>query len=224
MADGVRKTYIKEYRSNLKKAMEILLGEIESSNIDNIFISLQVDHNLLPAMSKDGKYISKEKEYLKEIIADENIIGKIQRFAKKNAYKDTERKTHQAMEAFIHNLNTMHSRAGAQIPFSSINYGTDTSEEGRMVIRNLFKATERGLGNGETPIFPIQIFKVKEGINYNEDDPNYDLFKEACKVSAKRLFPNFSFIDAPFNLEYYKKDDPKTEVAYMGCRSAIRCA
>ena len=125
------------------------------------------------------------------------------------------------MEALIHNLNTMHSRAGAQIPFSSINYGTDTSVEGRMVIKNLLLSTERGLGNGETPIFPIQIFKVKEGINYNEGDPNYDLFKLACRVSAKRLFPNFSFIDAPFNLQYYEEGRPETEIAYMGCRTRV---
>ena len=111
----------------------------------------------------------------------------------------TEKDTYQAMEALVHNLNTMHSRAGAQIPFSSINYGTDTSPEGRMVIRNVLLATEAGLGNGETPIFPIHIFKVKEGVNYRKGEPNYDLFRLACRVSARRLFPNFSFIDAPFN-------------------------
>ena len=125
------------------------------------------------------------------------------------------------MEALVHNLNTMHSRAGAQIPFSSINYGTDTSPEGRMVIRNVLLATEAGLGNGETPIFPIHIFKVKEGVNFNEGEPNYDLFKLACRVSAKRLFPNFSFIDAPFNLPYYKPGHPETEIAYMGCRTRV---
>ncbi len=121
----------------------------------------------------------------------------------------------------MHNLNTMNSRAGAQVPFSSINYGTDTSEQGRMVMRNLLLATEAGLGDGETPIFPVQIFKVKEGINYNPEDPNYDLFKLAMRVSAKRLFPNFSFIDAPFNLQYYKKGDYDTEIAYMGCRTRV---
>ncbi len=121
----------------------------------------------------------------------------------------------------VHNLNTMHSRAGAQIPFSSINYGTDTSPEGRMVIKNILLAEEAGLGNGETPIFPIHIFKVKEGVNYNTEDPNYDLFKLACRVSAKRLFPNFSFLDAPFNLQYYKEGDHNTEVAYMGCRTRV---
>ena len=124
---------------------------------------------------------------------------------------------YQAMEALIHNLNTMNSRAGAQVPFSSLNFGTDTSAEGRLVIESLLKAQEAGLGNGETPIFPITIFKVKEGVNYNKEDPNYDLFKMACRVSAKRLFPNFSFIDAPFNLPYYKEGDYNTEIAYMGC-------
>ncbi len=133
----------------------------------------------------------------------------------------TDHSTYQAMEALIHNLNTMHSRAGAQVPFSSINYGTDTSPEGRMVIKNVLLANEAGLGNGETPIFPIHIFKVKEGVNYNPTDPNYDLFKLACRVSAKRLFPNFSFIDAPFNLQYYKEGDYHTEVSYMGCRTRV---
>ena len=137
------------------------------------------------------------------------------------AMEKTTRDTYQAMEALIHNLNTMHSRAGAQVPFSSINYGTDTSWEGRLAIEQLLLATEAGLGNGETPIFPIQIFRVKEGVNYNPDDPNYDLFELAMKVSAKRLFPNFAFIDAPFNLQYYKPGHPETEVAYMGCRTRV---
>ncbi len=125
------------------------------------------------------------------------------------------------MEAFIHNLNTMHSRAGAQVPFSSVNYGTDTSEEGRMVTKNILLSLKRGLGNGETPIFPIQIFKVKEGVSLNPEDPNYDLFKLACRVSAKRLFPNFSFLDAPFNAQYYKEGRPETEATYMGCRTRV---
>ena len=125
------------------------------------------------------------------------------------------------MEALGHTLNTMHSRAGAQEPLSSLNSVTDPSPEARMVIRNLLLATDRGLGDGETPIFPVQIFKVKEGVNYNEGDPNYDLFKLACKVSAKRLFPNFSFLDAPFNLQYYKEGDYDTEISYMGCRTRV---
>ncbi len=142
-------------------------------------------------------------------------------YAASHAQKSTNRRTYQAMEAFIHNLNTMNSRAGAQVPFSSVNYGTDTSAEGRMAIRNLLLATEAGLGNGETSIFPVQIFKVKSGVNYNPEDPNYDLFKLAMRVSAKRLFPNFSFIDAPFNLAYYHPGDYNTEVAYMGCRTRV---
>lgn len=137
------------------------------------------------------------------------------------AKEKTTRDTYQAMEGFVHNLNTMHSRAGAQVPFSSINYGTDTSWEGRLAIEQLLLATEAGLGQGETPIFPIQIFRVKEGVNYNPEDPNYDLFKLAMRVSAKRLFPNFAFIDAPFNLQYYKSGHPETEVAYMGCRTRV---
>ena len=142
-------------------------------------------------------------------------------YAAKYAMKHTVRDTYQAMEGFIHNLNTMHSRAGAQVPFSSINYGTDYSWAGQIVISQLLLATEAGLGNGETPIFPIQIFRVKEGVNYNPEDPNYGLFRLAMRVSAKRLFPNFSFLDAPFNLQYYISGKPETEVAYMGCRTRV---
>ncbi len=139
----------------------------------------------------------------------------------RDAYRDVDRETYQAMEAFIHNLNTMNSRAGAQVPFSSVNYGTDTSEAGRLVIKNLLQATRRGLGNSETAIFPVQIFKVKEGVNYEEEDPNYDLFQLAMITSSERLFPNFSFLDAPFNAQYYKKGDYNSEVAYMGCRTRV---
>lgn len=141
--------------------------------------------------------------------------------AKEIALAKTERITFQAMEAFIHNLNTMHSRAGAQVPFSSINFGTDITPEGRMVTRQYLLALNDGLGKGETPIFPISIFKIKEGISYNPEDPNYDLFKLSCEVSAKRLFPNFSFIDAPFNLPYYREGDYRTEITYMGCRTRV---
>jgi ribonucleoside-triphosphate reductase len=222
MAPGVKKTYIKQYRQNLRKAIELLVEDIDlDDNLDNVFKTLEEEYHLVPTISENEEYKLKESEYLKELLNDKDIIEKVQKFAENNGYKDTNKRTFQAMEALIHNLNTMHSRAGAQIPFSSINYGMDTSPEGRMVIKNLLLTTEEGLGNGETPIFPIQIFKVKEGINYNLDDPNYDLFKLACRVSAKRLFPNFSFIDAPFNLKYYKEGCPETEVAYMGCRTRV---
>ncbi len=222
MAPGVKKTYVKQYRQNLRKAIELLVEDIDlDDNLDNVFKILEEEYKLLPTLSNSETYKEKEAEYLKELLNDDEIVEKIQKFAERNSYKDTDKRTFQAMEALIHNLNTMHSRAGAQIPFSSINYGTDTSVEGRMVIKNLLLTTEEGLGNGETPIFPIQIFKVKEGINYNKEDINYDLFKLACRVSSKRLFPNFSFIDAPFNLKYYKEGQSETEVAYMGCRTRV---
>ena len=162
----------------------------------------------------DGVRMTYEK-HLKEA----NEYGIMNR--KEYATRKTIRDTYQAMEGLIHNLNTMHSRAGAQVPFSSLNYGTCTSWEGRLAIEQLLLATEAGLGHGETPIFPIQIFRVKEGVNYNPGDPNYDLFKLAIRVSSKRLFPNFSFIDAPFNKQYYKEGKPETEVAYMGCRTRV---
>jgi len=225
MAPGVAKTYKRCYRENLIKGIELLVEEIDlEDNINNIFEVLEKEYNLSPTLEKNREYREREAEYLNELLNNEDIVEKVQNFAENNAYKDTEKRTYQAMKALVHNLNTMHSRAGAQIPFSSINYGTDTSPEGRMVMKNLLLATKAGLGNGETPIFPIQIFKVKEGVNYNPGEPNYDLFKLACEISAKRLFPNFSFIDAPYNLKYYKEGHPETEIAYMGCRSALRCA
>lgn len=139
----------------------------------------------------------------------------------KRAAAYTDKATYQAMEGFIHNLNTMNSRAGAQVPFSSINFGTDTSLEGRMISRNFMSAEYAGLGNGETPIFPIAIFKIKKGVNFEPDSPNYDLYQQALKTTAKRLFPNFAFIDAPYNYQYYKSGHPETEVAYMGCRTRV---
>ncbi len=160
-------------------------------------------------------------EYFEKFYKENEVLKRLMELTLVKAMEKTERKTYQAMEAFVHNLNTMHSRAGAQVPFSSINFGTDISSEGRMVTRNYMLAAEAGLGQGETPIFPISIFKVKEGVNFNPKDPNYDLFKLSLRVSAKRLFPNWSFIDAPFNLETYKADDFKTEVGYMGCRTRV---
>ena len=166
-------------------------------------------------------FTTKEKNSfsLIEVMTKKKSIRLLSLRSVKLPRKQTEA-TYRAMEVFIHNLNTMHSRAGAQTPFSSINYGMDTSTEGRMVMKNILLVTEAGLGHGENPIFPIQIFRVKEGINYNPGEPNYDLFKLACRVSAKRLFPNFSFQDAPFNLQYYK-GTPETEISYMGCRTRV---
>ena len=145
--------------------------------------------------------------------------------ALQHAVNRTVSRVHQAMEAFIHNMNTIHSRGGNQVVFSSINYGTDTSAEGRCVIRELLNSTFRGVGNGETAIFPIQIWKKKRGVNYLPDDPNYDLYTLACKVSARRFFPNFLNLDATFNQdEDWRADDPKRylhEVATMGCRTRV---
>jgi len=221
MAKGVRVSYKKGYLKNLEKAIE-LLTDVENSKefAENIVKSIKYDKDIVATYKDSNNYLEEERKYL-ECYFDQEIIEKIQGFTVKYTEKEIEKLTYQAMEGFIHNLNTMHSRAGAQVPFSSINYGLDMSQEGRLVMEQVLKTTEAGLGNGETPIFPIQILKVKDGINYNKEDPNYDIFKLACKVSAKRLFPNFSFIDAPFNLKYYHKGDYDTEVAYMGCRTRV---
>lgn len=221
MADGVKKTFKKKYRDNLIKYFEISTEKENIKDIiENTMKTIEEDKKLYPTIDKNEAYLNEEFEILSGVFSAE-ITTKAQKYAIEKSILETDKATYQAMEALVHNLNTMHSRAGAQVPFSSINYGTDTSAEGRMVIKNVLLATESGLGNGETPIFPIHIFKVKEGVNYNPEDPNYDLFKLACRVSAKRLFPNFSFIDAPFNLQYYKKGHPETECAYMGCRTRV---
>lgn len=221
MAGGVKKTYRKRYLQNVARALE-LSTDIEEPQafVKSYAAAIQQETGLIPCLANNNGYQEAEAQKLSErLTADQ--IATIQAFAKKNAYRETNRATYQAMEALIHNLNTMNSRAGAQTPFSSINYGTDTTPEGRMVIENVLLAEEAGLGNGETPIFPIHIFKVKEGVNYNKEDPNYDMFKLACRVSAKRLFPNFAFLDAPYNLQYYKPGDYRTEIAYMGCRTRV---
>lgn len=222
MAPGVRKTYQKHYRRCLCNACELLCGlENSSEALSPVFAALE-EKQLVPTLESNENYTAAEREALQALLGcPESQIISAQQFAAKHAYTETECATYQAMQTLIDNLNTMHSRAGAQTPFSSLNYGTDTSPEGRMVIKNMLLAEQAGLGHGETPIFPIHIFKVKEGVNFNPGDPNYDLFRLACKVSAKRLFPNFSFLDAPFNLQYYKEGHPETEVAYMGCRTRV---
>lgn len=224
MSEGVRKTYARKYVENLAKGLSLIVEDL--SYKDAFDLAKEVSKyvydikGVKPVISDDNDYRVHELAELHKSYTL-YVCDKVQKFAVDNALLETERATYQAMEAFVHNLNTMHSRAGAQVPFSSINYGTDTSPEGRLVIKNLLYALEAGLGNGETPIFPIHIFKVKEGVSYNPTDPNYDLFKLAMRVSAKRLFPNFSFIDAPFNLQFYKEGHPETEVAYMGCRTRV---
>ena len=223
MAIGVRKTFKRIYRQNLARAVMLLEGESDpESAIKANLQKIEAETGLYPKLEDCEAYFEAELPFLLEHYSqDEAEMRKCQKFAHARACKETDRATYQAMEALIHNLNTMHSRAGAQTPFSSINYGMDTSPEGRMVMKNVMLATEAGLGNGETPIFPIQIFRVKEGVNYNPGEPNYDLFQLAVRCSAKRLFPNFSFLDAPFNLQYYRPGHPETEIAYMGCRTRV---
>lgn len=212
MAVGVRKTYKRHFKNNLIKAFDMYDINLDAAHILDL---IKEENHIEP------KYLQSDINlYIKQKV-NLPMIDKILSFVQKEAQRETEKDTYQAMESLIHNLNTMHSRAGAQVPFSSLNYGTDTSEEGRLVVKQLLLATQRGLGEGETPIFPIQIFKVKKGVNFDEKDPNYDLFKLAIETSAKRLFPNFSFLDAPFNKKYYKEGNPDTEIAYMGCRTRV---
>ena len=220
MAPGVKKTYRKRFRDNLDRALELLGGVEDSADKARAIVDELSDQiSLAPNADVDRLVAEKVAELLPDASQDE--LNKIVSFVREHAEKETDKATYQAMEALIHNLNTMNSRAGAQVPFSSINYGMDTSPEGRMVMRNVMLATEAGLGNGETPIFPIQIFRVKEGVSFNPGDPNYDLYRLAIRTSAKRLFPNFSFVDAPFNKKYYKEGHPETEIAYMGCRTRV---
>ncbi|MDO5023085.1 MAG: anaerobic ribonucleoside triphosphate reductase, partial [Eubacteriales bacterium] len=221
MAPGVRKSYAKFYRDNLVRFLDVEYGAEDAENkVKNALQEVEKTTGLIPQMQENPEFRMALIEQLKGL-ATQGELNELLDNVKKYSDKEIVRATYQAMEAIIHNLNTMNSRAGAQVPFSSINYGTDTSPEGRLVMQQLLLATEAGLGNGETPIFPIQIFKVKEGVNYNPEDPNYDLFRLAIRCSAKRLFPNFSFLDAPFNLQYYKEGHPETETTYMGCRTRV---
>ncbi len=223
MAEGVAKTYRKSFTRRLREVVEDYLDlEDETEAIADIIARVE-------AATGEFARLESSKAYLDGIIdalvskyaMSTEIAAKLVDRASKRSFKKTNGDTKQAMEGFVHNLNTMHSRAGAQTPFSSINYGTDTTPEGRMAIRNILLALEAGLGHGETCIFPIHIFKVKEGVNYNETDPNYDLFRLSMRVSAMRLFPNYTFLDSPFNLQYYVPGRPETEVATMGCRTRV---
>ena len=248
LGDGVRKTYRRLYKKHLAEALD-LLADLDDPReaAQSLLARVEAETGTVASLTMDAAFAQGVARELESVLAGgrakegaasaadvpadtaapaasasaADTARRIMAYAEKNAAADTDRATFQAMEALVHNLNTMHSRAGAQTPFSSVNYGMDTSPEGRMVVRNMLLATEEGLGSGETPIFPVQIVRVKEGVNYNPGDPNYDLFKHAMRCSAKRLFPNFSFLDAPFNLQYYKPGDYNSEVAYMGCRTRV---
>ncbi|MCD7955367.1 MAG: anaerobic ribonucleoside triphosphate reductase [Lachnospiraceae bacterium] len=223
MAEGIIKTFRKEFTRMLALAVEDLKA------LDDVLEEMKAALKIAEETTGETVRLENRPEFDQAVAAaiqDSMSLSAeeaawVTKRARKRALRATDRDTYQAMEGFVHNLNTMHSRAGAQTPFSSINYGTDTTPEGRMAIRNVLLALDAGLGHGETCIFPIHIFKVKEGVNYNEGDPNYDLFRLSCKVSAKRLFPNFVFLDAPYNIKYYKPGHPETEVATMGCRTRV---
>ena len=214
MAEGVRRTYVKDV---VEKVGDLLL----------------LRHGVRDgracvgrAVAAHGDAVGYKRGGVAALLGDlravaPKVTARELRLVEKVVSRSVENKTFQAMEALIHNLNTMHSRAGSQVPFTSLNFGTDTTPEGRLASRMFLRATWNGLGKGETAIFPISVFKVKEGVNYNAGDPNFDLFQLAIKVSAKRLFPNFVFLDAPFNLKYYKAGDYRTEAVAMGCRTRV---
>ncbi|MDR2441003.1 MAG: anaerobic ribonucleoside triphosphate reductase [Planctomycetaceae bacterium] len=226
LAPGVAKTFRKCYRLNLAKSLELadaLNGKTVQdweNSIDSVQKRLLAEGYVL-RLEENADYSQREFEILTDDGFDAKLVRCCQNYSLRKSLEEVDRATFQAMEALIHNLNTMHSRAGAQTPFSTINYGMDISPEGRMVTKNVLLAHERGLGGGETPIFPIHVFRVKKGVNCYQGEPNYDLFQLACRVSAKRLFPNFAFLDAPFNLKYYVEGKYETEIAYMGCRTRV---
>ncbi|MBF1390135.1 MAG: anaerobic ribonucleoside triphosphate reductase [Porphyromonas sp.] len=241
MAPGVRKTFIRQLADRLLYAHSLLTGRSLTDEERKAFV--EALRGLEPPLAHTDAAAEALAAGLDRIGCQ--LPATAVRLALEEAYQRTKRETHQAMEGFVHNLNTMHSRGGNQVVFSSVNYGTDTSEEGRMVIRELLAATVEGLGQGEVPIFPIQIFKVKEGVNYSEADyakaqadfagalagkytfetPNFDLLLLACKTTSHALFPNFLFLDTPFNQhELWRADDPKRylhEIATMGCRTRV---
>jgi ribonucleoside-triphosphate reductase (formate) len=211
LAPGVLKTFRKEFY----KTLSIIYGgnpeDVTKEEIFNHIDTIDLEK------SRFGKWLF---ETLPEKLGSP-INPRMMSYVYQVAKAETDKQTYQAMESLIHNLNTMHSRAGAQVPFSSINFGTDITPEGRMVTKNYLLAADAGLGHGETPIFPISIFRMQTGINYNPEDPNYDLFKLAMKVSAKRLFPNFSNQDATYNKQFLDPNNKDTQIAYMGCRTRV---
>ncbi|MCD8030777.1 MAG: anaerobic ribonucleoside triphosphate reductase [Bacteroides sp.] len=238
MAPGVRKSFLK----NMATLLSFCLSMAGKDKTDDELKELITTTLSGICPSNEEKDLLIRRLHEMEVNIDQQTLTRLLR----KALDQTRKETHQAMEGFVHNLNTMHSRGGNQVVFSSINYGTDTSPEGRMVIEELLTATVQGLGaRGEVPVFPIQIFKVKDGVSYSEKDyekamadfdaalkgevtfeaPNFDLLLKACHTTAKALFPNFMFLDTPFNVhEKWDANDPKRyryELATMGCRTRV---
>ena len=222
MAFGVRRSFVKALVANTKRAG--VFAQLVDADVDVVTMkaTLKNDDCDVVRYAETPEEITNQVNTLRGVLTQ--VAPKLVDQAEKIyalSCDDVVAETEQAMEAAIHNLNSMHSRAGAQTPFSSLNYGMDTSPEGRLATRMTLRAVDNGLGHGETAIFPISVFQLKAGVNYNPVDPNYDLFKLACKVSARRLFPNFCNIDAPYNLQYYKPGDYNSYVATMGCRTRV---
>lgn len=220
MSDGVRKSFKKLFKRNILIAEKTILRD---SDLFDSYVQL-VDDKLLPKyLDEDSLEIAIQDfiEHNDEDTYSNKIIRKCFKFAFDQSCLDIEEETHQAMEAVVHNFNTLASRAGSQVPFSSLNLGCDTSNEGRLITKELLNAVYAGLGRGETSIFPIVVFQIKSGINYNPTDPNYDLFKQAMKCSAKRLFPTYMSEDATYNAQYYHPNNIQTLCATMGCRTRV---
>ena len=222
MAEGVAKSYVSIYRRELAEALEDALeSEDEAARAAETLTAVESVGKPRLQAGAEAFDAAVAAHLMQTTALPLQEAEKLVRRVRRRTDKQVTHETRQAMEGVIHTLNVTQSRAGAQTPFSSINYGTDVSPEGQLVIRSTLEALDAGLGNGETAIFPIHIFKVKEGVNYNPGDPGYELFRYSCRVSAKRLFPNYVFLDAPFNLQYYRPGRPETEVATMGCRTRV---
>ena len=223
LAPYVAKEFRRQYSNTMSDALLIACNGYDSADriaLKEFYTALEKKYDLVPQMSMSDGFIEKEREYLSHkysLTAHE--LNSLQSKVYDMAYHKTESLTHEAMVAFVCNISTMQARSAGQTVFASSCLGTSVTQEGRMITREILLAMEEGLGHGETCIFPIIVFKIKSGINYNPGDPNYDLFKLACRVSAKRLYPNFVNIDAPYNLQYYKEGRPETEIATMGCRT-----
>ena len=215
MSDGVRKSFKKAFKHNILIAAKTIL---KGSNLFDAYVEI-VEDRLLPKYLDQNSLEIAIQDFLNNNDEDtysDQIIVRCFKFAFDQACKDVEEETHQAMEALVHNFNTLASRAGSQVPFSSINFGCDTSHEGRLVTKEVLNAVYAGLGRGETSIFPICVFQMKAGINYNPEDPNYDLFQQSIKCSAKRLFPTYMSEDATYNAQYYDPKNIQTLCATMG--------